>query len=174
MFVLNSVVMLNLLPMLWNFLDSPLIYGTDNIHAGLLSLYICVPCRGFLLINITYTGYALNNRSFFIKFSLAKLFCLLALYIKFCTIPFLSCEGGPRNRWQDEVIEDGRIVGGEGWQEKVQDRKEWKKLLRMARNRQILHTPLEWMNEGWLDSKDIVLHVWIIYILSFSVTFPPN
>jgi len=25
----------------------------------------------------------------------------------------------PRNRWQDEVREDGRIVGGEGWQEKV-------------------------------------------------------
>ena len=23
---------------------------------------------------------------------------------------------GPRNRWQDEVREDGRIVGGEGWQ----------------------------------------------------------
>ena len=25
--------------------------------------------------------------------------------------------GRPRNKWQDEVIEDGRIVGGEGWQE---------------------------------------------------------
>ena len=29
--------------------------------------------------------------------------------------------GRPRNRWQDEVREDGRIVGGEGWQEKVHD-----------------------------------------------------
>jgi hypothetical protein len=28
------------------------------------------------------------------------------------------------------VREDGRIVGGEGWQEKVYNRKEWKKLLR--------------------------------------------
>ena len=27
--------------------------------------------------------------------------------------------GRPRNRWQGEVREDGRIVGGEGWQEKV-------------------------------------------------------
>ena len=26
--------------------------------------------------------------------------------------------GRARNRWQDEVRDDGRIVGGEGWQEK--------------------------------------------------------
>ena len=51
--------------------------------------------------------------------------------------------GRRRNRWQDEVREDGRIVGGEGWQEKGHDTEEWKKLLRMARNRQILHTPME-------------------------------
>jgi hypothetical protein len=40
--------------------------------------------------------------------------------------------GRPRNRWQDEVREDGRTVGGEGWQEKVHNRKEWRKLLRTA------------------------------------------
>jgi hypothetical protein len=28
----------------------------------------------------------------------------------------------PRNRWQDEVREDGRMVGGEGWQGKVHKR----------------------------------------------------
>jgi hypothetical protein len=50
--------------------------------------------------------------------------------------------GRPRNRWQDEVREDGRMVGGE-WQEKVYDREEWKKLLRPARNRRILHMPME-------------------------------
>ena len=49
----------------------------------------------------------------------------------------------PRNRWQGEVREDGRIVGGEGWQEKVRNREEWKKLLRMARNCCILCMPME-------------------------------
>jgi hypothetical protein len=49
----------------------------------------------------------------------------------------------PRNKWQDEVREDGRIVGGEGWQKKVHNREEWKKLLRMARNCRILHMPME-------------------------------
>ena len=48
----------------------------------------------------------------------------------------------PRNRWQDEVREDGRIVGGEGWQEKVHNGEEWKKLLRTARNLRILHMPM--------------------------------
>jgi hypothetical protein len=47
--------------------------------------------------------------------------------------------GRLRNRWQDEVTEDGRIVGGEEWQEKVHNRQEWKKLLRTARNHRILH-----------------------------------
>jgi hypothetical protein len=51
--------------------------------------------------------------------------------------------GRPRNRWQDEVRKDGRIVGGEEWQEKVYNREEWKKLLRKARNRRILQMPME-------------------------------
>jgi len=51
--------------------------------------------------------------------------------------------GRPRNRWQNEVREDGRIVGGERWQEKVHNREEWKKLLRMARNLCILQMPME-------------------------------
>jgi hypothetical protein len=41
------------------------------------------------------------------------------------------------------VREDGRIVGGEQWQEKLYNREEWKKLLRMARNCRIVHTPME-------------------------------
>jgi hypothetical protein len=51
--------------------------------------------------------------------------------------------GRPRNRWQDEVSEDGSIVGGEELQGKVYDREDWKRLLRMARNHQILHMPME-------------------------------
>ena len=46
--------------------------------------------------------------------------------------------GRPRNRWQDEVTEDG-----EGWQEIVHNREEWKKLLRTARNCRNLHMPME-------------------------------
>jgi len=69
----------------------------------------------------------------------------------------IRLRGRPRNRWQDEVREDGRIVGGEGWQEKVHNREEWKKLLRMTRNRRILHMPMELMNEGDIDRYHFVL-----------------
>jgi len=41
------------------------------------------------------------------------------------------------------VSEDGRTVGGEGWQDKVHNREERKKLLTTARNRRILHMPTE-------------------------------
>ena len=54
--------------------------------------------------------------------------------------------GRPRNRWQDGVRENGRIAGGEGWQEKVRNREEWKEILRTARNPQFLHVPKELMN----------------------------
>jgi hypothetical protein len=58
------------------------------------------------------------------------------LYMNFATT---RLRGRPRNRRQDEVREDGRIIGGEGWEEKVHDREQWKKLLRTARNCRILH-----------------------------------
>jgi hypothetical protein len=48
-----------------------------------------------------------------------------------------------RNRWQDDVREDGRKVGGEEWRKKVHNREEWKKLLRTARNNLILHMAKE-------------------------------
>jgi hypothetical protein len=49
----------------------------------------------------------------------------------------------PRNRWLDEVREDGRMVGREEWQEKVYDREEWRRLLRTARNHRILFMPMD-------------------------------
>ena len=64
--------------------------------------------------------------------------------------------GRPRNRWQDEVREDGRTVGGEGWQEKVRNREERKKLLRSCH---IPHMAMEWMIE-WMNKRQ--------YLISFS------
>jgi hypothetical protein len=55
--------------------------------------------------------------------------------------------GRPRNRWQDEVREDGRTAGGKEWQEKVYNGEEWRKLLRTVRNCRILHMPMEQMNK---------------------------
>jgi hypothetical protein len=52
--------------------------------------------------------------------------------------------GRPRNRWQDEVKEVWkRLLSGKGWKEKVYNKEECKKLLRTARNRRILHMPME-------------------------------
>jgi hypothetical protein len=44
-----------------------------------------------------------------------------ALYMKLETV---ILRGRPRNRWQYEVREDGRIVDGEECQEKVYNREE--------------------------------------------------
>jgi hypothetical protein len=49
---------------------------------------------------------------------------------------------GDSKSLQNKVREDGRIFGGEEWQEKVYNREEWK-LLRTAINYRILHTPME-------------------------------
>jgi hypothetical protein len=54
-----------------------------------------------------------------------------------------SLRGRPRNRWQDEVREGRRIVGGKKWQENIYNREEWQKLLRTGRNRHTLHMPME-------------------------------
>jgi hypothetical protein len=61
------------------------------------------------------------------------------------------------------VREDGRIVGGEGWQENVYDMEEWKKLLKMARNRHILHMPMKWNRINSLYFWKIV-HLIPVYV----------
>jgi hypothetical protein len=54
------------------------------------------------------------------------------LYVNFET----RMRGRPRNSWQDEVRENGRLVGRKECQE-------WKKHLRTATNCHILHMPME-------------------------------
>jgi hypothetical protein len=63
-----------------------------------------------------------------------------ALYMNLKTTRLRS---RPNNRWQNEVKEDGRIVGGEGWKVKVYNREKWKKLLITVRNHHILHIPMK-------------------------------
>jgi hypothetical protein len=45
-------------------------------------------------------------------------------YLLYMNLGTTRLRSRPKNRWQDEVREDGRIVGGEGWQEKVHNRGE--------------------------------------------------
>ena len=51
--------------------------------------------------------------------------------------------GRLRSRWLNEVREDGRMVGGEEWQEKAYNREEWRRFLRTARNHRILFMPMD-------------------------------
>jgi hypothetical protein len=73
--------------------------------------------------------------------------------------------GRPRNRWQGEVREDGRIIGGEVWQEKVHNREEWKKLLRTARNHCILHMPMEWHGTGEVHASKSISILYDTYVV---------
>jgi hypothetical protein len=54
----------------------------------------------------------------------------------------MTLRGRPRNRWQDEAREDGRLGGRRGWKERIYNREECMKVLITPRNR-ILHTPME-------------------------------
>jgi hypothetical protein len=63
--------------------------------------------------------------------------------VLFMNLEATRLRGRPKNRWQDEVREDGRLVDGRGWTESVYNREESKKLLRTARNHHILHMPME-------------------------------
>jgi hypothetical protein len=67
----------------------------------------------------------------------------IARRVLYMNLETTRLRGRPRNRWHDEVREDGRIVGGEGWQGKLFNTEELKKLLRTARNCHTLHMPME-------------------------------
>jgi hypothetical protein len=51
-FLFCTVFVLNLFPILLIFSDSPLMYGIDTTHIGLVSLHFCFLSWGFLLITI--------------------------------------------------------------------------------------------------------------------------
>jgi hypothetical protein len=78
--------------------------------------------------------------------------------VKLPNFDFHKCR---TNKWQDEVREDGRIVGGEEWQEKVYDGEEWRKLLRTARNCRILHLTMEENRMLCTTAQDIIKTFWI-------------
>ena len=63
--------------------------------------------------------------------------------ILYMNLETMRLRGRPRNRWQDEVREDGRLVGGKGCKERVYNREECTRILRMARNHHILHKPVK-------------------------------
>ena len=67
----------------------------------------------------------------------------IAKRVLYMNLETTTPRGRPRNRWLDEVREDGRMVGGEEWQEEVYDREEWKRFLRTARNHRILYIPMD-------------------------------
>ena len=42
--------------------------------------------------------------------------------VSYMNLETTRLRGRPRNRWQDEMREDGRLVGGKGWKERVYNR----------------------------------------------------
>jgi len=63
-----------------------------------------------------------------------------SITLEFSKILYMNLEttrlrSRPRNRWQDKVRKDGRLLGGKGWKQRVCNREEWKK----AGNYHVLH-----------------------------------
>jgi hypothetical protein len=42
--------------------------------------------------------------------------------VLYMNLETVRLRGRPRNRWQDEVSEDGRLIGGKGWKERLYNR----------------------------------------------------
>jgi len=68
---------------------------------------------------------------------------ILSKKLLYMTLETTRLRGRPRNRWQEEVKEGGKLVGGRGWQERVYNRQKWKQILRTARNHRFLHMPVQ-------------------------------
>ena len=44
--------------------------------------------------------------------------------VLYMSLETIRLRGRPRNRWQDEVRDEGRLNGGKGWKERVHNREE--------------------------------------------------
>jgi hypothetical protein len=87
--------------------------------------------------------YSNKNVKFVLFYVLLKYLEIYKYKILYMNLEMTRLRGRSRNRWQDEVREDGRLVGGKGWKERVYNREEWKKLLRTARHCHVPHTSVE-------------------------------
>ena len=70
--------------------------------------------------------------------------------------------GRPRNRWQDEVREDVRVAGGEGWQGKYLTERNG----RSCWERQGIVTFCTWQWDDWMNEFSWSPSVWWMYIQS--------
>jgi hypothetical protein len=43
----------------------------------------------------------------------------IPIKVLYMNLEATKLRGRPRNRWRDEVREDGRLIGGKGWKERV-------------------------------------------------------
>jgi hypothetical protein len=68
--------------------------------------------------------YINKNVTFVLFYVLLKYVEIYKYKILYMNLETKRLRGRPRNRWQDEVREDGRLVGGEGCKERVYNRDE--------------------------------------------------
>jgi hypothetical protein len=73
--------------------------------------------------------------------------------ILYMNLAMMRLRGRARNRWQDEVWEDGRLVGGKRWKERVYKREELKS---------------SWERQGITAFCTWQWNEWMIQDLSFS------
>jgi hypothetical protein len=117
----------------------PAYKGTSHPHQLCMQVPVFSPFEISLLVPVS--GGCINISLFvcFIKNECPK-------RVLYMNLESTRPRGRPWNRWQDEVREDGRIVGGEEWQENVYNREEWKTLLWTVSNCCVLHMSMEWIN----------------------------
>ena len=49
-------------------------------------------------------------------------------------------KGRPRARWEDDVRNDWRKMGGSNWKQRTQERKQWKEIIEQAKTDKELYS----------------------------------